>query len=431
VKLDVVAGHGAGAMTALCGAVDGGARLWDPAGPWTSGSLHRAYRWRSGLRIAGFGLAAAGVVLLSPLVMLVIAAAMYAASLLSSLVNQPEAGAWLIDRYRWTIEHLFLPPWIPTIVPRALVLSLLFVFSVLVVSALRAALAERSRRRLRGAIWWRLVGSPLDSAEPAATMLESLWRLVRGVANAPLPSSAEIGRRYAEVLTENLGQPGFREVLVGVHDIDARRDLVGVISSEGRSAFDARRRAALREPDMIDLAGTQRDLIADFLTAAMKLPVASSPHLVAFPADSYWQGETHRLCDRPELVLRLVDDLAMMGVEQLVIVSAAPPPATPRGMRSRPLDLRSRMGEAVRSIETVAVRDAVAFAAARFGGVFLIRPEHNPIGPFDFAPAYDEASDRSRTLKELMDQGYDEAYRQFIEPVVASGERADVVSRRA
>ena len=54
----------------------------------------------------------------------------------------------------------------------------------------------------------------------------------------------------------------------------------------------------------------------------------------------------------------------------------------------------------------------------------MIRPAHNPIGPFDVAGAYDEASDRRQDLSELMERGYDDAYRQFIEPVVgASGEQ--------
>ena len=60
----------------------------------------------------------------------------------------------------------------------------------------------------------------------------------------------------------------------------------------------------------------------------------------------------------------------------------------------------------------------------RFSGVFQIQPTHNPIGPFAFAGAYDERSDRVQPLKELMDRGYEDAYRQFIEPVVgASGEQ--------
>ena len=64
-------------------------------------------------------------------------------------------------------------------------------------------------------------------------------------------------------------------------------------------------------------------------------------------------------------------------------------------------------------------------AAARFSGVFVVRPGHNPIGPFDFGGVYDEASDRQRTPRELIQQGYDDAYQQFIEPVVAAGERLE------
>jgi hypothetical protein len=53
-----------------------------------------------------------------------------------------------------------------------------------------------------------------------------------------------------------------------------------------------------------------------------------------------------------------------------------------------------------------------------FRAVFLIQPAHNPIGPFDFEGAYDERSDRYQSLHELVDRGYEDAYRQFIEPVV-------------
>jgi hypothetical protein len=53
----------------------------------------------------------------------------------------------------------------------------------------------------------------------------------------------------------------------------------------------------------------------------------------------------------------------------------------------------------------------------------VIRPDHNPIGPFDFSGVYDDASDRQCHVAELMQQGYDDAYRSFIEPVVAAGER--------
>jgi hypothetical protein len=55
--------------------------------------------------------------------------------------------------------------------------------------------------------------------------------------------------------------------------------------------------------------------------------------------------------------------------------------------------------------------------------LFAVRPDHNPIGPFDFNGAFDVRSDRPLFLEELMARGYEDAYHQFIEPVVgASGE---------
>ena len=71
-----------------------------------------------------------------------------------------------------------------------------------------------------------------------------------------------------------------------------------------------------------------------------------------------------------------------------------------------------------------ALHDAVEHAAGRFRGLYVVRPPHNPVGPLDFSGVYDERSDRHFSLGELVDRGYEDAYHQFIEPVVAaSGER--------
>jgi hypothetical protein len=44
---------------------------------------------------------------------------------------------------------------------------------------------------------------------------------------------------------------------------------------------------------------------------------------------------------------------------------------------------------------------------------------------------YDERSDRRVTLTEVADRGYEDAYRQFIDPVVgASGERLEASGTR-
>ena len=427
VKIDLLAGHGAGVMNALCSAIDGGATLWDPAGPWTSVRLRQAYGWRPSLRTAGLGFLIALLILLSPLLVLMLAALAYATSVVAALVNFPTISAWLVELYRRSIELLFDPPVLPTAMPRAVVLALLVVVGVLVTAAVRTARQERVRRRMQGAFWWQLLGSPLSAEEPGGTLVDALWKLVRGASHEPTPAQAEIGRRFVDVLTDNFGQPGFRELLVAVHDLDARRDLVGsVLPAQAREAFEAKRSdLGPRVSEVVDFTGPQRELVVDFLIGALRPPVVVPPQPVQFPMESYWRGETHRLCDRPELPLRLVEEIAAVGVEQVILVSPAAPAALPHGMRGRPIDVRARIGELVRSFETAVLHDCAAAATARFSGVFVVRPGHNPIGPFDFGGVYDEASDRQRTARELIQQGYDDAYQQFIEPVVAAGERLE------
>lgn len=429
IKVDLMAAHGAGVVTALCGAIDGGARLWGAEGPWQSPRLLRSYRWRQALRVGALGIMAAGILILSPLLVLIIAAGIYALAMLSALVNLPNLSTRLIDLFRRAIEVLFSPPILPTVVPRFVLLALLVVLAVLVSAAVRTIRQERSRRRWRGSFWWHLLGSPLEADEPENLLVDTLWTLVRGASTEPRPAATDIGRRYVDILADNLGQPGFRGLVIAVHDVDARRDLVGtVVSEDMKSALAARRSGpGPREAELVDLTGVQRELVIDFLKGALRLPVASPPHVVEFPAESYWRGESHRLCDRPELPARLVEEMATAGMEQVVLISPAAPAAVPHGMRSKPLGFRGRMGEWLRSVETAALEDAWSTALTSFSGVFVIRPDHNPIGPFEFTGAYDEASDRQRSIQELLQQGYDDAYRQFIEPVAAAGERVEVI----
>jgi len=429
VKVDLLAAHGPGVVTALCAAIDGGARLWDPAGPWTSPALKRAYRWRPALRIAGAGLAVAGLVLVSPILVLVLAAGLYAASLAASLVNLTTLAGWLIGLYGSAIGVLFHPPIVPTIVPRALVLTVLAVVVVVVLAAVEAAREDPTHRRLKGAFWWRLVGAPLTADEPAGVLLETLWRLVRGSSSEPRPIGADLGRRYVETLADNLDQPGFRELLLAVHDVDGRRDLVGgLLGRDAQTIFEAARSGlGPREAEIVAWTGPERALLVDFLQASLRLPFASPAHVAEFPADSYWRGERHRLSDRPGLSLRLVEEATNVGVEQIILVSPTPPSSAAHGLRTRPLHLRARMGEVLRAMESASLQDAYAAASARCSGVFVIRPDHNPIGPFDFGGAHDDSSDRRATIRDLIDQGYGDAYRQFIEPIVAAGDRVEAV----
>ncbi|NQW05331.1 MAG: hypothetical protein HQ485_15100 [Acidobacteria bacterium] len=429
IKIDVLAAHGAGGIAAVSGASDNSADLWSSSGPWATDRMRRAYRWRASLRTCGWGVLTAAALLLAPLAVLIVATGVYGASVVATLINLPSIGEWLVSAYQRLLAFLFAPPILPTIIPRAVVLAVLVVVVVLAAAAIGARRRETSRRRVHGAVWWRVFGQPLDPREPEATVMQALRRVTPA---PPGSTDREMSNRFVELLTENFGQPGFREVILGVHDLDARRDVVAaVLAPQWRQAFGQRRvGAGPRESEAVDLASggaEERGLALDFVLAGLRLPAASAPHEVTFPDKSYWQGETHRWCDRPELVGRLIDELARVGVEQVILTGAAPPAATPHDMRPRALDLRTRMGETLRSVETAAFQDAWAAAVGRFSGVFTIRPGHNPLGPFDFGGVYDESSDRMRTVAELMQQGHDDAYRQFIEPVVATGERlADI-----
>jgi hypothetical protein len=145
---------------------------------------------------------------------------------------------------------------------------------------------------------------------------------------------------------------------------------------------------------------------------------------VTFAPDAYWRGETHRLCDRPDGLIRLLDEVLAIGAEQIVLVSASPESHGPHELRAPRVDGRGRIGEYLQSAEAAVVRDATRMASARVPRMFTIHPVHNPLGPFDFEGGFDDRSDRRQPLGELMSQGYEDAYRQFIEPVVgASGER--------
>lgn len=428
-KVDLIAAHGPGIANACIASVDGGQKLGEAGSPWASPNLLKSYRWRPGLRAAGWGVIVALAALLLPLLVLVVAALLYAASLFAALVSLTSVSAWLVSAYGATLDILFHPPILPTVVPRLMVLSLLVTAAILAGSWFRARREKPSRRRSSGGFWWQLIGAPIDASEPASTLIDAVWTMVRGASTSSAPTPADVGRKYVDLLSENFGQPGFREVVLGVHDLDARRDMALAVIPETRSAAFAERRpiGGAREAEAINLATAMRDYVADVIAAGTELPGVTAGRSITFPADHYWQGETHRLGDRAELVHRLIDEVLALGAEQLIIVTAAPPAGLPHALGPRPADLKGRAGEWQRSVETAAIDDAIAHAATRFSGVFVIRPAHNSLGPFQFQGTYDEPSDRMRSATDVIRQGYDDANRLFVEPVLASGDRIEAI----
>jgi hypothetical protein len=421
LRIDLVAGRGIGAAGALFAAVDGGQRLWDKAGLWKQGALAHAYRWRQPLRVAGWALVAAASLLAIPLALIALGVVVALIGVLLSLVTLDAASKAVTSAYARGLDALFAPAALPTIVPRLIVFCLLLAIGALAVSVAAAAWRAPARRRTRASAW-RLFGAPCSSRLIVERTIAELWNLVRGAAAIPPPPRPEVGRRYADLLAETLGQPGFRELLIVAHDLDARQDVVFALLADGhRQRFFGRAAGeGGRAAEAIDLAGAGRDHLVDALAASLAIPVATDPHLLKLAPEGPWKGEVHRVCDRPGSLARLLEEAAAAGAEQVIVVSAAAPPARPHELAANRVDPRGRAAAQLAAFEAADLRDALR-PGGPFVNVYVIRPGHNPLGPLDFAGVDDERSDRPFFLAELVDRGYEDAYHQFIEPVVAAG----------
>ena len=433
IKIDLVAGRGAGVIGAMFSAMDGGARLWDENGVWRRPAALKFYRWRRSLRVAGWALAGAGAILALPILLLLLAMAIALAGMLLTFIGLDSAGTTANAAYSRWVEALFAPTAVPTYVPRLAVLAVLVAGVAAAAGVLASSLSNRAKRRTGHGLAGRLVGGPLSATALVESCCTELWNLIRGAAPLASPPAVELGRRYVELVSENLGQPGFREVLIAVHDMDTRRDLVfALLAQNHRSRFFTRPggESAARTAEAFDLGGAARDHTLDALAAALAIPLATEPHLVTFAPEGPWRGETHRVCDRPGGLGRLLEEVAAAGAEQVILVTALPPQGRPHELSAERGDLRGHAAESLAAFETAGVRDALEHWNGRFAGLFVVRPAHNPLGPLDFDGVYDERSDRVHTLAELVDRGYEDAYRQFIEPVVAaSGDLLEAVQR--
>jgi hypothetical protein len=423
VKIDVVAGRGIGAIGAIFAAVDGSHRLWEDNGFWRARDVAQFYSWRLSFRLAGWAFVLAVALVAAPLGAMAAGLVVFPLDFILKMVGV-SAASGLAERYVRFTESAFAPTALPTWLPRLVVLVL---GAAVLVAAVAGWLSGGSRSQ-RGGFWWRIVRPPLSSRAVTAHCWTVVWDLLRGAAALTQPSRAELSRRYTELLSENLGQPGFRELVITAHDVDARRDVVFALVSERRRRDLVRRptsdEAEARRAEVIDLAGVARDHFPDGLSGSLAIALATDPHSLRFAAESYWRGETHRICDRPASLARLVDELARLDVHQIVLVSAAPESPGPHALARPRLDVRGRLGEYLQSFEAAVVHDVARTRSPAGPRIFTIRPAHNPVGPLDFSGGFDDASDRRQPVGELLARGYEDAYHQFIEPVVgASGER--------
>jgi hypothetical protein len=432
IKIDVVCGRGIGAVSAIFAAVDGGSRLSEEKGVWRRSEVERLYRWRWPIRVILAVAAGTVGVLVSPVIFLAIGLFAYLVGLFLGMAGL-ELGASVVRTYSEILVAAFSPTALPTWLPRLIAFGVIVSLVILAVGALVEARRAPLRRQTRGHNGWALIGAPLDGTRATRYFVDALWDLLKGGASLKLPPKEDLSRRFAELLNDNLGQPGFSELLLAVHDLDARRDFVfGLVREPFRralfppssvSAATPTTASVARRAEAFDLAGLARDYLIEVMQGALSVPGMTEPAVIRFAPEGYWRGEVHRLVDRPASLGRLLEEAAAAGVEQVILVSAAADPPGPHELGRPRLDPIGRLSEYAASLESAAVRDAVQHLQHRFRAVYQIRPMHNPVGAFDLGGAYDERSDRAQPLQESTERGYEDAYRQFIEPVVGpSGE---------
>jgi hypothetical protein len=306
VKIDIVAGRGIGAVSALLAAVDGSAQLWEEGGFWRSPLVPGLYRWRWPFRVLRMLAVAIIAVLAVPAAVVLTGVIFYPVALLLGMAGM-DPGARFVEGFLVWLRLAFGASALPTWIPRLVLVLAAAALVVLAAGAWMARWRSPLYRQSTGSWLWTLLGSPLDAGEAVTHATDAVWKLLKGGAAIRIPPADDLSRRYAELLTENLGQPGFRELLLVVHDLDAHRDLVfGLLREPYRRAlFPPPGGASARRAEAHDLSGGVQAFLADVLAAAVSVPGVSDPRLIRFDPDAYWRGETHRLIDRPASIGRL------------------------------------------------------------------------------------------------------------------------------
>jgi hypothetical protein len=314
------------------------------------------------------------------------------------------------------------------------------VFALAVVAMIAfAAVYLRDRRRFPEAF-----ESLLDAQPGLRRLRRGLWDIARGAAPAGgPPSEAELGRRFVSLLAENLGEPGFRELVLRAADLDRGEALTFALLRDEGVGEGGRRpgEGALR--DAVDLRAPGHDaLLFDAVATGLLCPMAMPLRRVSFPKGGVHGGETHRLTDATFVPGTGIAEALAAGAEQVIVVTGVPETASPIPRRRGP---RARIDAAVRALERQAARELneaerlnriVSTLGHRTGSgrgawqdpatgriyrevdLWVIRPERRALGPMELDGARDPATEVLQTTEDLLEQGWRDAYRQFVEPVV-------------
>ncbi len=438
VKIDLVVGSGIGAVAAAFAAVAGSSKLYGSGGFWDETGWSSFYRLRLAVRVPLLLLGASFGVFLLPLLLALGAGLLFPLVLIVDVIAPGLPSRAFGDL--WAAPAVLRGPYL------AALAAPIFALSVLMVGFL-IRLLVRERRRYAEAF-----EAVLDARPGEARLRRALWEIARGPALSTAPSSEDdLGRRYVALASENLGQPGFRELIVRAADLDTGSALPFVLlNDEHGAAFAAARGRAKQgrvetEPVAVDLrAPGYAELFFDAVASGLLPPLGAPVRRVAFPRAGLYAGEVHRLADGTFAGGCGIADAVAAGAEQVIVVSAAPESAglPPRRRGAHALadavlsalerqSVEQDVGAALRMnrmVETLGHRtesgrgwqDPETGQIHQDFGLYVIRPQRRTLGPFELDGARDPATEVVESPSDLLDLGHRDAYRLFIEPVVGA-----------
>jgi hypothetical protein len=439
VKLDLVVGSGVGTLAAAFAAVAGGARLYGKGGFWDGLGWSSLYRLRTPLYVFAVLLVAAFVIFLLPLALATLGGLLFPLALIVDLL----APGWPARTFAGVqaAPAALRAPYLAALAAPVFALSV-----IALVTLVRLVL--RDRRRVG-----ELFESVLDASPAGARLRRGLWEVARGVAlSGPVPSPAELGRRYTALAFENLGQPGFRELILRSADLETGRALPFLLLQDAsRASFATALLRDRRAPvdglvEAVDLRTPEHAVLLFDAVLSGLLPAPILPPLrVEFPRGGVFPGETHRLAESGLVAGSGVREALDAGAEQIILVSASPEQT---GLRPRRRGGRALFDAALaaqerqalesdlltaerqnRMVQTLghagedgrrAWQDPATGRVAREFSLYVIRPTARALGPLELDAEIDPATEVAQTLSDLMEQGYRDAYRLFVEPVVGA-----------
>jgi hypothetical protein len=193
------------------------------------------------------------------------------------------------------------------------------------------------------------------------------------------------------------------------------------------------------------MASGYAEMLFPAVLSGLLPPFTAGVCRVSFPKGGLFAGETHRLADATLAGGSGVADALAAGAEQVIV--AAPLPEVHnaglgrRGMRAAlSSSLATLERQAIeadlaglerlnRAIETLGHRtedgsraweDPATGRIHREFALYVVRPARRSVGPLDLDGAEDPATEVVETLDDLVEQGYRDAYREFVEPVVGA-----------